>query len=273
MQNSYLDGLTQWELIQLVATSTYQENSLRQQTLEAWREMAYYAHDNFKEFLTGVLSSAIEERTYISIRVEIVIHGNAFYDSYYIRRVPDISYSSSYLEIFVSSNRSREFAVSFSPPSEDILFYPSKMYEYISRVIAAIEAHIANNDNWRRFAEGVHRTQNAWQWTIDDPVKKVNKRAEKLLLSHCTKKQRKQYKANQYFVVIGGETGTMYRIRRASQINIDVFVDGEIEYKLCTVADPRKNSGLPIEDQLLAQKTMIELQENHFLEIAKRWEL
>jgi hypothetical protein len=42
-----------------------------------------------------------------------------------------------------------------------------------------------------------------------------------------------------------------------------------VEYKLCTVNDPEYE--VPIEDQLLAQKTMIELNEAEFLETAIRW--
>ena len=102
-------------------------------------------------------------------------------------------------------------------------------------------------------------------------LRKENKRAKELLLLHCSESQIEEYNNSMSITVIGGETGTAYRLRKASQINVDVMDGDKRLYKLCTVADPEHNSGLPIEDQLLAQKTLIELNEREFLRIAKRW--
>jgi hypothetical protein len=97
----------------------------------------------------------------------------------------------------------------------------------------------------------------------------AQKRALELLLSHCTEQQKRDYKQHQWFIVKGKRN--KYRIRKASQINVDVLnKHNEVLYKLCTVPD-RANCEIPIEDQLLAQKSLIELNEKEFLEIAKRW--
>lgn len=99
----------------------------------------------------------------------------------------------------------------------------------------------------------------------------ASQKARELLLDHCNKKQQSDYKKNEWFIVKGKKN--VYRIRKASQINVDVLdKKGDVKYKLCTVPD-KNNSGLPIEDQLLAQKTLIELNEQQFLDIAIRWEV
>lgn len=99
----------------------------------------------------------------------------------------------------------------------------------------------------------------------------ASQKARELLLDHCNKQQRADYKKNEWFIVKGKKN--VYRIRKASQINVDVLdKKGDVKYKLCTVPD-KNNSGLPIEDQLLAQKTLIELNEQQFLDIAIRWEV
>ena len=101
--------------------------------------------------------------------------------------------------------------------------------------------------------------------------KPQNPRAEKLLLSQCDDAQKKQYKKHNWIIVYGHDTGTKYRIRHDSQINVDVLDGDTVLYRLCTVADIILNGRMPIEDNMLAQKTLIELNECEFLDKAIRW--
>lgn len=111
-----------------------------------------------------------------------------------------------------------------------------------------------------------------WQHGPESPpvrLRQVNEKAEALLLSCLNKKQRKQYKESMCFVVVGEATGTMYRINDYKQINIDILDKNgkKTGKRLCAVP----NEFIPIEDQMLAQKLMLETDEMEFLSIAIEW--
>lgn len=99
------------------------------------------------------------------------------------------------------------------------------------------------------------------------PGSESRQKATDLLLNWLSEEQKQSYLENKTFIVIGGETGTKYRIRSESQINIDVLT-GKLQGKrLCIVSQ----TYTPVEDQLLAQKLLIENNEDYFLEVADVW--
>lgn len=93
-------------------------------------------------------------------------------------------------------------------------------------------------------------------------------RAGELLLEHLTPQQRETYANNGWFVVEGGRTKTKYRIRGGTLVaNIDVLDRRDRStHRLCGHAQ----SHIPMGDQLLAQKIMLELAEDDFLLLANR---
>jgi hypothetical protein len=92
-------------------------------------------------------------------------------------------------------------------------------------------------------------------------------RARALLLEHLSPAQRKTFTEHGWFVVEGGRTKTRYRIRSAGAAgNIDVLQGERATARLCCHAQ----SHIPLGDQWLAQKIMLELAEDDFLRIANR---
>lgn len=100
-------------------------------------------------------------------------------------------------------------------------------------------------------------------------VKAAAQRAEELLIEHLTPEQQKQYKDNKWFVIEGGKTKQKYRIRAGTLVaNVDVLNDtGRAQHRLCAHARP---GSVPMGDQLLAQKIILETDEDAFLRIANR---
>lgn len=93
-------------------------------------------------------------------------------------------------------------------------------------------------------------------------------RARELLLEHLTLQQRETFVENGWFVVEGGRTKTKYRIRGGTLVaNIDVLDKRDRStHRLCGHAQ----SHIPMGDQLLSQKIMLELAEDEFLRLANR---
>jgi hypothetical protein len=97
----------------------------------------------------------------------------------------------------------------------------------------------------------------------------AKKRALDLLIEHLTPEQQKTFEEKKWFVVEGGKSKTQYRIRAQDHLiaNIDVIEGGRTKHKLCGHCDIKK---VPLGDQLLAQKMMLELAEDDFLSVANR---
>lgn len=95
-------------------------------------------------------------------------------------------------------------------------------------------------------------------------------RARELLLEHLTPAQRETFDYNGWFIVEGGKSKTRYRIRAHESMvaNVDVLtVANRVAHRLCAHVPV----GLvPLGDQLLAQKIMLELAEDDFLKKANR---
>jgi len=94
-------------------------------------------------------------------------------------------------------------------------------------------------------------------------------RAEQLLLGNLTTDQIVHYEKQRCFYVRGGATGRQYRIRRGTQMNVDVLDDhSRVITKLCFVPVGDLVEG----DILLAQKLALELFETEVLRTA-HWSL
>lgn len=93
--------------------------------------------------------------------------------------------------------------------------------------------------------------------------------ARELLLEHLSPAQRETFIANGWFIVEGGRSKTQYRIRAAESMNanVDVLHEGRTRHRLCAHVPL---GTVPLGDQLLAQKIMLELAEDDFLRKANR---
>jgi hypothetical protein len=91
-------------------------------------------------------------------------------------------------------------------------------------------------------------------------------RANELLVGHLSAWQRREYEQFGYFTVIGGSTGTRYRIRRANVLNVEqLSANGLISTLWCFMP----KGDLPIGDVMLAQKIALEVFETDALRVAK----
>lgn len=93
--------------------------------------------------------------------------------------------------------------------------------------------------------------------------------AERLLLEHLTEEQRQTYRRNGWFVVHGGKSKRQYRIRKNPSMiaNVDVLECDMVVHRLCGHC---RLDQVPMGDNLLAQKVMLEIAEDDFLRIANR---
>ena len=91
----------------------------------------------------------------------------------------------------------------------------------------------------------------------------ADERAEKLLVDHLTPQQYEQLRACGYFEV--NVKGRTYRIFRGWSMNVQL-VDGGGKKLRSYCAVPKLH--VPIADQMLAQKLMLEFEEHEFLRVA-----
>jgi hypothetical protein len=103
------------------------------------------------------------------------------------------------------------------------------------------------------------RAANPWRiWNAQE-------RGTQLLAQNLSSAQRQQYERHGYFEVIGGDTGTCYRIRHGYQMNVEQLdQNGRRIQLLCFMP----MGGLPISDIMLAQKIALELFESEAIKIA-----
>lgn len=93
-------------------------------------------------------------------------------------------------------------------------------------------------------------------------------RAKELLFEHLTPKQRETFDKNGWFVVEGGRSKQTYRINiHSSSGNIEIMQGRRATHRLCCHCSDRL---IPLHDQLLAQKLMLEFAEDDFLRLANR---
>lgn len=96
-------------------------------------------------------------------------------------------------------------------------------------------------------------------------------RSKELLLSHLTPAQKDTFEKNHWFIVEGGKSRQLYRIRNSGSVsgNIDVLEGkpGKVTHRLCCHL---RAHDIPLFDHLLAQKVWIESDEDAFLRQANR---
>jgi hypothetical protein len=95
-------------------------------------------------------------------------------------------------------------------------------------------------------------------------------RAREFLVEHLTPPQRETFDRNGWFIVEGGKSKTKYRIRAVESMvaNVDVLnARGSPLHRLCAHV---RLGMVPLGDQLLSQKIMLELAEDDFLRTANR---
>lgn len=128
------------------------------------------------------------------------------------------------------------------------------------RVLSAAERQ-ANEEATRRWRADADQRAAAYQ--------SAKERANQLLLEHLTPEQAETFSKNKWFIVEGGKSKQKYRIRDKGSLvaNVDVLDGDKVAHRLCAHAPI---SDVPLHDNLLAQKTMLELDEEHFLRIANR---
>jgi hypothetical protein len=97
------------------------------------------------------------------------------------------------------------------------------------------------------------------------PRTRAEKRAVSLLLSWLTPEQERQWQARGAFEVIGGDTGTRYRITYRAVMNVhELGPDGRPVKQWCFAPEGRLAAG----DMLLAQKIALETMEREALLVA-----
>ena len=103
---------------------------------------------------------------------------------------------------------------------------------------------------------------------FEEKRKASGDRASALLLHYLDERQRADLAAHRWFLV-DGKSGVRYRIKRGDLVgNIEVLnPDGSVRHRLC---GHDRQIGLPLDDQLLAQKFYLEHHEDEFLRIANR---
>lgn len=92
----------------------------------------------------------------------------------------------------------------------------------------------------------------------------ANYRARSLLHRHLTRQQRAELRHTRAFKILGRD-GRTYEITEGTATNVFLEHEGT-RYALCVVP---KEEGLPLYDQLLAQKIMLETDPDAFLRLAK----
>jgi hypothetical protein len=95
------------------------------------------------------------------------------------------------------------------------------------------------------------------------PRPDADRLARQLLREVLSPEQRAQYDSKGFFDVTGGQTGTRYRIRTGSQINVEEL--SRHRRTLCFVP----KGGVPMGDILLAQKLALELMEEDALKTSR----
>lgn len=143
----------------------------------------------------------------------------------------------------------------FTPQSLDGL---RQQQEWMRLQLQQIDMEIANRE-----------AQEAQRRVIAAHVATAQSRALDLLIKHLTPEQRETFQKNKWFIVEGGRTGRRYRIRDKGNMvaNIDVLEGNSIAHRLCGHCAAHE---IPLADNLLAQKLMIEADEEAFLRIANR---
>lgn len=123
----------------------------------------------------------------------------------------------------------------------------------------------------RRIVEGQEQLTRERNATYAKHARRANRKALVLLLMVLNPEQREEFRKDGRFHVIGGSTGTRYRIRKGRVGNIDVFNGKRVAYRLC--AHP--TDGVPDYDVMASQALYLQdpNSEREFVSKANRHEV
>ena len=94
----------------------------------------------------------------------------------------------------------------------------------------------------------------------------AQKRAEKLLLSNLSRQQKRDWLNAQFFMV-RAKSGRTFKVTNRPHVNV-IEIDGAGNSIVAWCAGPE--GGVPVQDQFLAQKLMLECNEDAFFQVANR---
>lgn len=119
-------------------------------------------------------------------------------------------------------------------------------------------------DDYRREREAErqreHERYHAQYAQLQSERDAANKRAEQLLIENLSLRQREEYQRHGYFVVFG-RNRMRYRIRKGLTGNVDVVNPaGDVIHRLCA----HIRDEVPVADNMLAQKLMLEFDDEDF---------
>jgi len=121
----------------------------------------------------------------------------------------------------------------------------------------------------------IQKLRDFCSWWSLEPLgdKKAHQQGLRLLRQNLSPSQRNQLELLNYFDVVGGKTGALYRIHLGDRMNIaQLDANGERVRGLCFLP----KGGLPVGDTMLAQKVALELFEIDALRAATHllpWEV
>jgi hypothetical protein len=109
------------------------------------------------------------------------------------------------------------------------------------------------------------RLRELFRRSLEVPGRAAHAHAMRLLMDNLSPAQRDQFASFNYFDVIGGDTGTRYRIHFGNLMNVEALDErGRRKRMLCFMPEGR----LPVGDTMLAQKIALELFENEAVQVA-----
>jgi hypothetical protein len=134
-------------------------------------------------------------------------------------------------------------------------------------------AHHPTDGDVRQAIADAHVVANRQQRRVLDALPKTaQERARELLMQNLTPQQREQFEKHGFFVIEGGKSRKKYRVRgdKGLTANVDVLSADERSVTIRLCAHGPLGEGMPLFDHLLAQKLMLESDEDAFIKIANR---
>lgn len=135
-----------------------------------------------------------------------------------------------------------------------------RLQRWMRRAEATADSNTPPPDDGGRFF--------GWLFDVEEPAYvTAHRRGMRLLIENLTPQQRRTFERRRYFVVQGGDTGRLYRIREGRQLNIDEL---DALHRTACVWCFHPADALVLGDVLLTQKIALETFEEEALRIAYR---
>lgn len=117
----------------------------------------------------------------------------------------------------------------------------------------------------RTETRGLAADRNTGLTPLCNPSNEADVKAEALLVKNLSDEQRAEWAKSKFFMVTGGTTGVRYKLTMNRTYGIETFLYDRKIGILCVVT---KDNRIPLCDQLLAQKLLIETDEKAFVALA-----